>query len=92
VEDPGKDDFELWSPSEERQEVCLFGRKVCIIFVEGGTTLKCPLQVIYHRRKREVDCVVGDQPKAEERIEENCACKATDFEWCVIWQRQVKQI
>jgi hypothetical protein len=28
VEDPGHDDFELWSPSEERQEQCLFGRQV----------------------------------------------------------------
>ncbi|KAJ7019632.1 vacuolar protein sorting/targeting protein 10 [Mycena alexandri] len=27
VENPGKDDFELWSPSEERQEQCLFGRQ-----------------------------------------------------------------
>ncbi|KAF9245427.1 hypothetical protein BU15DRAFT_71179 [Melanogaster broomeanus] len=25
IEDPGHDDFEIWSPSEERQEVCLFG-------------------------------------------------------------------
>ena len=28
VDDPGKDDFELWSPSEEREEQCLFGRQV----------------------------------------------------------------
>lgn len=28
VEDPGRDDFELWSPSEERSERCLFGRQV----------------------------------------------------------------
>jgi hypothetical protein len=27
-EDPAHDDFELWSPSEERSEVCLFGRQV----------------------------------------------------------------
>ncbi|KAJ7132166.1 vacuolar protein sorting/targeting protein 10 [Mycena epipterygia] len=27
VENPGQDDFELWSPSEERQERCLFGRQ-----------------------------------------------------------------
>jgi hypothetical protein len=26
VEDPGHDDFELWSPSEVRSELCLFGR------------------------------------------------------------------
>lgn len=28
IEDPGKDDFELWSPSEVREERCLFGRQV----------------------------------------------------------------
>jgi hypothetical protein len=63
LDEPGKDDFELWSPSEERQEVCLFGRKV-----------------LYHRRRRDVDCVVGDQRKAAEQLVENCACAAEDFE------------
>ncbi|KAF8196799.1 Oligoxyloglucan reducing end-specific cellobiohydrolase [Mycena galopus ATCC 62051] len=63
VEDPGHDDFELWSPSEERQEQCLFGR-----------------QTLYHRRVRETDCVVGSQPKAQERIEKNCVCTKADFE------------
>jgi hypothetical protein len=28
VEDPGHDDFELWSPAEARPEQCLFGRQV----------------------------------------------------------------
>jgi hypothetical protein len=28
AENPGKDDFELWSPSEDRAEHCLFGRQV----------------------------------------------------------------
>lgn len=28
VDDPVNDDFELWSPSEERSERCLFGRQV----------------------------------------------------------------
>jgi len=27
AENPGKDDFELWSPSEDRPEQCLFGRQ-----------------------------------------------------------------
>lgn len=31
LEDPGHDDFELWSPSEERSERCLFGRQVCFV-------------------------------------------------------------
>ncbi|KZO92920.1 Oligoxyloglucan reducing end-specific cellobiohydrolase [Calocera viscosa TUFC12733] len=28
IDDPNNDDFELWSPSEEREEQCLFGRQV----------------------------------------------------------------
>lgn len=28
IEDPNHDDFELWSPSESREEQCLFGRQV----------------------------------------------------------------
>ena len=28
IEDPNHDDFELWSPSESRDEPCLFGRQV----------------------------------------------------------------
>ncbi|KAF9032717.1 hypothetical protein BDZ89DRAFT_1233545, partial [Hymenopellis radicata] len=54
VEDPGNDDFELWSPSEERSEQCLFGR-----------------QTLYHRRVRNTNCVVGNQPKAASRVEKN---------------------
>ena len=37
IEDPGKDDFELWSPSEARQEICLFGRRVSVVSGLGGT-------------------------------------------------------
>ncbi|KAF8489623.1 hypothetical protein F5888DRAFT_1892821 [Russula emetica] len=50
IEDPGHDDFELWSPSEERSERCLFGR-----------------QILYHRRRRDRNCVVGQQPEALSR-------------------------
>lgn len=32
ITDPNKDDFELWSPSEEREERCLFGRQVLYLF------------------------------------------------------------
>ncbi|KAG1738539.1 hypothetical protein EDB19DRAFT_1714235 [Suillus lakei] len=63
VENPGHDDFELWSPSEERDSLCLFGR-----------------QTLYHRRKRDVNCVVGDTPKALDNIMRNCTCTAEDFE------------
>ena len=30
LENPGQDDFELWSPAEVRSEMCLFGRQVCL--------------------------------------------------------------
>jgi photosystem II stability/assembly factor-like uncharacterized protein len=63
VEDPGHDDFELWSPSEERDSLCLFGR-----------------QTLYHRRKRDVNCVVGDTPKALDNVVKNCTCTPEDFE------------
>ncbi|OBZ73619.1 Vacuolar protein sorting/targeting protein 10 [Grifola frondosa] len=63
IEDPGHDDFELWSPSEERAERCLFGR-----------------QTLYHRRKRDTNCVVGNQQKAAKRVVSNCACEQSDFE------------
>ena len=28
LEHPDQDDFEFWSPAEEREERCLFGRRV----------------------------------------------------------------
>ncbi|KAG1816486.1 uncharacterized protein BJ212DRAFT_1355044 [Suillus subaureus] len=64
VEHPGHDDFELWSPSEERDSLCLFGR-----------------QTLYHRRKRDVNCVVGDTPKVLDKTVRNCRCRLEDFEW-----------
>jgi len=63
AENPGKDDFELWSPSEERPEQCLFGR-----------------QTLYHRRVRNTNCVVGDKPKAADKVVRNCPCTRADFE------------
>ncbi|KAH9852157.1 Oligoxyloglucan reducing end-specific cellobiohydrolase [Lenzites betulinus] len=62
-ENPSQGDFELWSPSEEREEQCLFGK-----------------QTLYHRRKRNVNCVVGDQEKIKEKIVKHCQCTAIDFE------------
>lgn len=38
-------------------------------------------QTLYHRRKRNVNCVVGDQQKVTEKIVKNCQCSAIDFEW-----------
>lgn len=37
LEDPGHDDFEFWSPSEEREERCLFGRRVRAPFAFDGS-------------------------------------------------------
>ncbi|KAG1874332.1 hypothetical protein F4604DRAFT_2009684 [Suillus subluteus] len=63
AQNPGHDDFELWSPSEERDSLCLFGR-----------------QTLYHRRKRDVNCVVGDTSKALDKVVRNCRCTLQDFE------------
>ncbi|THH18907.1 hypothetical protein EUX98_g8876 [Antrodiella citrinella] len=63
IQESAQDDFELWSPSEERTERCLFGRRT-----------------LYHRRKRNANCVVGSQKKDEAKIVENCACTDADFE------------
>jgi len=63
VNDPGNDDFELWSPSEERTERCLFGR-----------------QTLFHRRRRDRNCVVGNQEKVKAKIVKNCICTPSDFE------------
>ncbi|KAG2029171.1 hypothetical protein BDR03DRAFT_1050057 [Suillus americanus] len=63
AQNPGHDDFELWSPSEERDSPCLFGR-----------------QMLYHRRKRDVNCVVGDASKALDKVVQNCRCMLQDFE------------
>ncbi|KAJ8497098.1 hypothetical protein ONZ45_g12200 [Pleurotus djamor] len=63
LEDPATDDFELWSPSKERPERCLFGR-----------------QTLYHRRRRDANCVVGDQPKLEDKVVMTCECSKVDFE------------
>jgi len=63
AENHGKDDFELWSPSEKRPEQCLFGR-----------------QTLYHRRVRDTNCVVGDKPKAKDKVVRKCPCTKADFE------------
>ncbi|KAG2012263.1 signal sequence binding protein [Coprinopsis cinerea AmutBmut pab1-1] len=62
-QNPANDDFELWSPSEDRVELCLFGR-----------------QTLYHRRVRDAQCYIGNQPKVEAKIQRNCTCTRVDFE------------
>lgn len=84
LDDPSHDDFELWSPSEDREEQCLFGAQV-------GSDLKSryvsdpPLQSFYYRRKREANCYVGELDKPPETIQDTCTCTEEDFEWyCAI--------
>jgi hypothetical protein len=48
-----------------------------------------PRQTLYHRRVRDRNCYVGDQPKAAERVVKNCVCMANDFEWWVCNQLRV---
>lgn len=82
IENPGHDDFELWSPSEERTERCLFGRQASLLFRPPCYSIDdYDHQTLYHRRVRNASCVVGHQPKAETRVVSNCPCAKTDFEW-----------
>lgn len=39
MQDPNDDDFELWGPSIEREEVCLFGRRVSFHVNVNETTV-----------------------------------------------------
>ena len=82
MSDPQHDDFELWSPSEEREERCLFGRQVRTMYPKYTTIPDLIYrQVLYHRRIRDRNCFVGDQTKDTELTVKNCACIASDFEW-----------
>jgi len=36
LDDPSHDDFELWSPSEDREEQCLFGAQVSLLIEEAN--------------------------------------------------------
>lgn len=40
-------------------------------------------QTLYHRRVRDKNCVVGEQPKLEDKVVKMCPCIESDFEWCV---------
>jgi len=46
IDDPGKDDFELWSPSEGRPERCLFGRQVCYLNINFCSLLNLFLDAL----------------------------------------------
>ncbi|KIJ89725.1 hypothetical protein K443DRAFT_666141 [Laccaria amethystina LaAM-08-1] len=62
---PANDDFEMWSPCENRPEQCLFGRH----------------SITIHHRIRNMDCTVGEQEKTATRVVLNCPCSKVDFEW-----------
>jgi hypothetical protein len=40
-------------------------------------------QVLYHRRKRDSNCYVGEQTKTQAKLVQNCPCIDSDFEWSV---------
>lgn len=65
LEDSSKDDFELWSPSEERSEMCLFGRQT----------------LYHRRLREADCYVGEQSEKLSGKIEKNCACTDVDFEW-----------
>lgn len=75
VEDPGYDDFELWSPSEERAERCLFGRRVCFLRVQY-----LRLRLSSGKLCNVDECMAGTKPKAVDNIK-NCPCTKVSFEW-----------
>lgn len=62
--DPNNDDFELWSPSESREEQCLFGRQV---------------QYYRRVREPKRLCYIGEKLPDSKR-QRNCACSEEDFE------------
>ena len=58
------------------------GARWVSIFITPAVVL-ITIQTLYHRRVRNKNCVVGTQPKIEEKVVKNCACVENDFEWCV---------
>jgi hypothetical protein len=78
---PNDDDFDLWSPSAQREE-CHFGREVLSIPQPVAFPALTHTQVWYLRRKREANCKVGDQRATKEVQDERiCRCTYSDFEW-----------
>lgn len=65
---PNQDDFELWSPSEEREEKCLFGRQT--FYHRRLRDRNCYIGEIL--------------PKPVAKDQKNCTCTVDDFEWCVL--------
>lgn len=39
------------------------------------------MQTLYQRRKRDANCIVGKEVKANHKIVHDCACGPDDFEW-----------
>ncbi|KAJ9098981.1 hypothetical protein QFC20_005799 [Naganishia adeliensis] len=70
VDDPQHDDMELWSPSESRDDQCLFGRQ----------TSTDASQTLYHRRIRDRNCYIGETLEHPRTVVKNCTCVPSDFE------------
>ena len=80
---PKNDDFELWTPAEEREETCLFGKQVRHALSEGVSSLTLTtlhVQTLYHRRIRDAKCFIGEHLPQPYRVEKICPCTADDFE------------
>lgn len=65
LDDPNNDDFELWSPAENRDEKCMFGRQT--LYHRRIRDRDC-----YIGKKLGLD--------SKMKVERNCTCTAADFE------------
>lgn len=61
--------------------VFLDARLVCYFSFLYVYTSSLALQTLYHRRIRDRNCYIGNQPKIEEKVESTCPCARVDFEW-----------
>ncbi|TFY78544.1 hypothetical protein EWM64_g5467 [Hericium alpestre] len=92
TQDPGHDDFELWSPSEERNERCLFGRQTlyhrrvrdrnCVVGKQAKAETTICLNIFHsefnHVRNADGKCVPvpGTQP-----LPDDDSCRGDDEYW-----------
>ena len=67
-----------------RKDVSLADRYV-VSRVSGAFFVDATMiQTLYHRRKRDSNCVIGKQEKESAKVVQNCACTDADFEWYVL--------
>lgn len=81
---PNADDFELWSPSEGRDERCLFGRQVCLALSDYSVIVVQRAQTMYYRRIRDRQCYIGEKLPDHHASVRTCQCTEEDYEWYVL--------